>query len=279
MKANYRDVAFAAYPPVCDRCGATKQGPGSMHVHHRDFNHGNDEVGNLQILCNHCHRIVHWEAGSFDHVWEKRRTKGGKYNDRGVLADGALRPDLYRDDPETGCRIWLGVMNGRTPSYAHRRGGWRSVRRELWRIHRGEPVPEFVGASCENAECVAVGHLQDRKTWHGKPIEIREYIAAAAPLASIGTIAKRLGISSQCVKDHIRRIGAARTPTYHVVSREFAVTGLPDRPESVSDRHWSIFAATLGTPYPEVGKHFGISRQRVDQIVRRVLAQLEEAAA
>ena len=39
----------------CPGCGASRSETTSMHVHHRDGNPTNNELGNLVALCNQCH--------------------------------------------------------------------------------------------------------------------------------------------------------------------------------------------------------------------------------
>ena len=53
--SNYRIKAFAHYPAVCARCGATEK----LTVHHVDRNRLNDDVENLEIVCNKCHSLEH----------------------------------------------------------------------------------------------------------------------------------------------------------------------------------------------------------------------------
>jgi hypothetical protein len=42
----------------CARCGYNKS-KGSLHRHHVDRNHDNDEPGNVVILCSNCHMELH----------------------------------------------------------------------------------------------------------------------------------------------------------------------------------------------------------------------------
>ena len=40
---------------VCEFCGATE----NVHTHHKDLNHDNNELNNLQWLCGSCHSKLH----------------------------------------------------------------------------------------------------------------------------------------------------------------------------------------------------------------------------
>ena len=42
---------------VCELCGATE----NVHTHHKDLNHDNNELSNLQWLCGSCHAKLHAE--------------------------------------------------------------------------------------------------------------------------------------------------------------------------------------------------------------------------
>jgi 5-methylcytosine-specific restriction endonuclease McrA len=55
---KYRKLAFDNLPPVCNRCGKNVTFKTS-HVHHKDRNHDNCTVENLEILCVPCHRREH----------------------------------------------------------------------------------------------------------------------------------------------------------------------------------------------------------------------------
>lgn len=56
----YRDIVFklAKKPKVCERCGFDH--PASIVVHHKDWNHNNNDLANLEVLCFNCHAIEHW---------------------------------------------------------------------------------------------------------------------------------------------------------------------------------------------------------------------------
>lgn len=42
----------------CFKCGATMDN-NQLDIHHKDFNHNNNDLTNLVCLCKECHRIVH----------------------------------------------------------------------------------------------------------------------------------------------------------------------------------------------------------------------------
>jgi len=69
----YRKLAFDNLPHKCDECGYNFIEV--LEVHHVDFDHSNDRLDNLQILCPNCHREIH-------------------YHERGMAAmDAAYEPD------------------------------------------------------------------------------------------------------------------------------------------------------------------------------------------
>ena len=55
---NYRIKAFANLPNYCDICGDIDDKE-NLIVHHKDRNQYNNEINNLQILCNKCHSKQH----------------------------------------------------------------------------------------------------------------------------------------------------------------------------------------------------------------------------
>lgn len=61
-RSSYRKKAFKHYPNECARCG-WKQVVELLVVHHRDRDHGNVAVENLEILCHNCHHVEHYESG------------------------------------------------------------------------------------------------------------------------------------------------------------------------------------------------------------------------
>ncbi len=54
--STYRRIAFETYPHMCDVCGKDS---GYLLIHHRDENHDNSDVNNLQVLCMSCHVKEH----------------------------------------------------------------------------------------------------------------------------------------------------------------------------------------------------------------------------
>jgi hypothetical protein len=54
---SYRDKAFSAYKPICNRCGFSTIK--ALEVHHKDSNRKNNDISNLEILCANCHCIEH----------------------------------------------------------------------------------------------------------------------------------------------------------------------------------------------------------------------------
>lgn len=64
-KNAYRDIAFKILkkPKVCEHCGFDN--PAAITVHHKDWNHENNDPSNLEVLCANCHAIEHW--GMVDH--------------------------------------------------------------------------------------------------------------------------------------------------------------------------------------------------------------------
>jgi 5-methylcytosine-specific restriction endonuclease McrA len=47
---------------ACSECGSTED----LIVHHVDFNHGNNDPGNLTCLCRSCHASLHAKASARD---------------------------------------------------------------------------------------------------------------------------------------------------------------------------------------------------------------------
>lgn len=45
--------------PVCERCGFTAVHQCQIDIHHKDGNHENNNVENLESICGNCHRLEH----------------------------------------------------------------------------------------------------------------------------------------------------------------------------------------------------------------------------
>jgi hypothetical protein len=58
IKFDYRSLAFKNYEKRCVRCGYDHNQL-ALDVHHKDNNHSNNNVLNLEILCCNCHMIEH----------------------------------------------------------------------------------------------------------------------------------------------------------------------------------------------------------------------------
>ncbi|MDD3531197.1 MAG: HNH endonuclease [Candidatus Pacebacteria bacterium] len=46
----------------CERCGYDKKE--IINVHHKDWNHGNNNLDNLELLCPNCHAEEHYPKGN-----------------------------------------------------------------------------------------------------------------------------------------------------------------------------------------------------------------------
>jgi len=71
-RKGYRKLAFDSLPHKCDICGYDSV-PDILEAHHVNFDHGDDRLHNLQILCPTCHRELHFmERGqtNFDADYE-----------------------------------------------------------------------------------------------------------------------------------------------------------------------------------------------------------------
>ncbi|MGF7145282.1 5-methylcytosine-specific restriction endonuclease McrA [Anaerotaenia torta] len=54
--ASYRLKAFRAHGKKCNRCGSKEK----LEVHHKDRDHHNNEIENLEVLCKTCHTKLHY---------------------------------------------------------------------------------------------------------------------------------------------------------------------------------------------------------------------------
>lgn len=67
----------------CEECGTTEK----LGIHHKDGNHGNNVVDNLQVLCASCHGNHHWST-------DRAKDRQGTHCIRGHLLEGHnLIPD------------------------------------------------------------------------------------------------------------------------------------------------------------------------------------------
>ncbi len=69
-RPNGNSVVFEEYResmqqvrPNCFCCGAECLEDNSFEVHHKDFNHANNEISNLVWVCNSCHKKLHYAGG------------------------------------------------------------------------------------------------------------------------------------------------------------------------------------------------------------------------
>ena len=53
---QYRERAFREYGTKCSRCGYDNNVM-ALQVHHKDGNHNNGAIENLEVLCANCHAI------------------------------------------------------------------------------------------------------------------------------------------------------------------------------------------------------------------------------
>ena len=83
---NYRKQALDAYPHVCDVCGAPHADSAPLEVHHRDLDHFNHIIPNLQIMCRPCHRRLHPKSS------RQPRRIPSTHGDRIIAVSVGLRP-------------------------------------------------------------------------------------------------------------------------------------------------------------------------------------------
>ncbi len=107
---QYRIKAFALLPNECFYCQEKK---GKLLVHHKDKDFLNNDINNLQILCNSCHKKQHKHDNS--------RFKQFKEGDilRGIrLILSGLRVDLkdpnFKGTPERVLRSYYEIFEGET---------------------------------------------------------------------------------------------------------------------------------------------------------------------
>jgi len=57
--SNYRQLALREHGEVCNRCGYNKL-TACLQVHHKDHDHANNDIDNLEVLCANCHTEEHY---------------------------------------------------------------------------------------------------------------------------------------------------------------------------------------------------------------------------
>ena len=60
MMSEYKKIAMESLNPWCEECSTPK----NLTIHHKDGNHENNDVTNLQVLCEDCHREKHAEESN-----------------------------------------------------------------------------------------------------------------------------------------------------------------------------------------------------------------------
>jgi len=60
---DYRTLALKNYGLKCDNCGL--KDPRVLEIHHKNKNHNDNNIKNLQVLCCNCHRLQHISKESF----------------------------------------------------------------------------------------------------------------------------------------------------------------------------------------------------------------------
>lgn len=109
---SYRSKALLFLDHTCQKCGKSMEEEKDIRVHHADENRANNDLDNLQIVCEPCHTLIH--ADLF-----KRSNKA--YGDRGVqngviLILKALKIDLrdknFQATPQRVSRMFLEMFEG-----------------------------------------------------------------------------------------------------------------------------------------------------------------------
>jgi hypothetical protein len=212
-------------------------------------------------------------------MWGIRRARGGKYNEPPIRPDGTFAPHAVEEDPDTGCLNWRMsfIMNSRGGTPQASVGGRHvNVRRELWRIHREEPVPRQVTTSCLNPRCVNPAHLTA-----GTSSQIRQdRIMAAIRNGATREDVRKLGMSTQTERGYFRRSGMGlplfpARPDWARARYDANRLAGSVRPPGITDRNWDIFLAVRTATLNEVGMAFGITRERVRQIASAVSAAIQ----
>lgn len=74
--AKRRKIAIELYGEVCNICGKSE---GKIYLHHKDFNHWNNNVDNWEMLCPYCHRQVHRKYKTNEERIKNNALKFNKY--------------------------------------------------------------------------------------------------------------------------------------------------------------------------------------------------------
>lgn len=86
---------------ACEDCGTTEK----LHIHHKDRNPANNELSNLAVLCNSCHKRLHWREDRDYMVRRIRESVGDvtkrRYDVGSVYLEGPLPPQLNQTKTET----------------------------------------------------------------------------------------------------------------------------------------------------------------------------------
>jgi hypothetical protein len=53
----WRKIALLNKPQACEICGEQISGR-KLHIHHKDKNHNNNSLDNLQVVCVRCHNLI-----------------------------------------------------------------------------------------------------------------------------------------------------------------------------------------------------------------------------
>jgi hypothetical protein len=207
-------------------------------------------------------------------LWEKRHAKGGKYNEPPITTDGIVKPHAITIDPETNCWHWnLSCRNGRVPqAMMTLEDGSRdvvSVRRYLWSKHKKEPLPNRIDVPCDDSKCVNPEHYISVSRYRNR---IERAIELYRTGMSTRAIAEKLQIPLYLVYRWMREMGVEYT-VERLPAHYGAVTQkIDEQPAGISTRDWNIYLDARTHTLGEVAKHRDMSRERIRQIVGRVVA-------
>jgi hypothetical protein len=83
----------------CERCGFNGQ---ALHIHHKDRNHKNNKIDNLEVLCANCHHIEHREEsikrimGSYKRKQDKIKMAKDIAKSMGLKTDRKKAEDIIK---------------------------------------------------------------------------------------------------------------------------------------------------------------------------------------